>query len=335
MIRTIEPAPAPVADAPATRSLAKWAETLALPLLTAILIAVFIMLPTTSSTFPTEANVRVMFVSNSVLLIIAMASLLPIISGNYDFSVGAVLGFSSMVVAEALTNGVPLVFAVVLGALVGLIVGTVNGFLVTVVKVDSVVVTLGMPMLIAGVMSWRYAGKAIVSGIPPELTLISKPLFLGIPPVFLIALAIAFATWYLLRQTPFGRYLQAAGTNRSAAALVGLRPNRLAFATFLLSGTLSGIAGAVQVGVAGGANPNVGASFTLPAIAAVFLSVAAIAPGRFNVWGTLVAIVFLAVLNSGLTLGGAASWANNLANGAALIAGVATASLLGLRRSDR
>ena len=183
-------------------------------------------------------------------------------------------------------------------------------------------------------MNWKSGGQAIVNGIPTVLTSLAKPLVFGIPTCFFIALLFAAATWYLLRQTPFGRYLQAVGTNRSAARLVGLRPARLTFLTFLLSGGIAALAGVVQVGVAGAANPNVGPNFTLPAIAAVFLSVAAITPGRFNVWGTCVAIAFLAVLNSGLSLAGVSSYVNDFANGAALIAGVATASLLGLRRSS-
>lgn len=326
-------APAP-SGRQTSSTFARSAEALALPVLTVVLIVFFVLLPATSQTFASEGNLRVMLVSNSVLVIIAMASLLPIISGNYDFSVGAVCGLASMVVAQALVSGLPLVVAVLIGAAVGVLIGAFNGFLVTVIGVDSVIVTLGMPMLIAGVMSWQWAGKAIVSGIPPELAAISKPLFLGIPAAALIAVLVALVVWYVVRQTPFGRYLQAAGSNRSAAALVGIRPNRITFITFLMSGGLAGLAGAVQVGVAGAANPNVGPNFTLPAIAAVFLSVAAISPGRFNVWGTCVAIVFLAVLNSGLTLAGASGYVNNLANGAALIVGVATAALL-RRRSGR
>jgi ribose transport system permease protein len=239
-----------------------------------------------------------------------------------------------MVVAQALVSGLPLLVAIALGAAVGVLIGSFNGFLVTVVRVDSVIVTLGMPMLIAGVLSWQWAGKAIVSGISPELAAISRPLVFGVPTSAVIAVFIALIVWYVVRHTPFGRYLHATGSNRAAAALVGIRPTRVIFTTFVLSGALAGLAGAVQVGVAGAANPNVGQNFTLPAIAAVFLSVAAISPGRFNVWGTCVAIVFLAVLNSGLTLAGASSYVNNLANGTALIVGVATAALL-RRRSTK
>ncbi len=308
-------------------------EASALPLLTIALIVFFTVLPATSDTFPTAGNLRVSVLSQSVLVIVAMASLLPIIAGGYDFSVGAVCGLSSIIVASMASSGTPLLVAMLAGAACGLVVGAVNGFFVTKVHVDSVVVTLGMTLIVAGAVTWKTSGKAIVSGIPEALTSLSKTWVVGLPGAFFVAAAFAVATWYLVRQTSFGRYLEAVGVNRSAARLVGLRPDRLTFISFVLSGVIAALAGILQIGVAGAANPNVGQNFTLPAIAAVFLSVAAITPGRFNVGGTVIAIVFLAVLNSGLSLAGASSYVNDFANGAALILGVATASLLGLRRS--
>lgn len=310
-----------------------WLEASALPLLTVGLILFFTLLPATSETFPTAGNLRVTVLSQSVLVIVAMASLLPIIAGGYDFSVGAVVGLSSIIVASLSSTGTPLLLAILAGAVSGLAIGAVNGFFVTKVHVDSVVVTLGMTIIVAGIVTWVTSGKAIVKDIPEVLTSLSKSWFPGLPGALFVSLAIAIATWFVIRQTPYGRYLEAVGVNRSAARLVGLRPDRITFIAFGLSGLVAGLAGFVQVGVAGAANPNVGANLTLPAIAAVFLSVAAIAPGRFNVWGTIVAIVFLAVLNSGLSLAGASPFVNDFANGAALILGVSTASLLGIRRS--
>jgi ribose transport system permease protein len=122
------------------------------------------------------------------------------------------------------------------------------------------------------------------------------------------------------------------GANRAAARLIGLRTTRLALTGFVLAAVLAGLAGVLLVGVSGAGNPQVGPNFTLPAIAAAFLSVAAIKPGRFNVWGTLTAIVFLAILNSGLNLAGANPYVNDFANGGALILGVSLAAILGRRR---
>jgi ribose transport system permease protein len=271
-------------------------------------------------------------VTESVLVIVAMAALIPLIFGEYDFSVGAVCGLAAILVASVVSGGHPLGLAILVALGCGLGIGLLNGLLVTIVKVDSVVVTLGMTTIVGGLVTWKTSGTAIVNGIPDSLTSVSNTWLFGIPGAFFIALAITALTYYLLAHMPFGRYLHAMGANRAAARLVGLRTTRLALFGFLLAGALAGLAGVLQVGVSGAGNPQVGPNFTLPAIAAAFLSVAAIKPGHFNVWGTLTAIVFLAILNSGLNLAGANPYVNDFANGGALIVGVSLAAILGRRR---
>jgi ribose transport system permease protein len=307
-------------------------ETYGLIGLALVLCVLFSILPSTSASFPTTANLRVGLISQAVLIICTMGALFPIICGHYDFSVGAVVGLSSIMVGSVASHGAPLVVAILAGLGTGLAVGVVNGLLVTGIGIDSVVVTLGTTTLIAGVVSWKTSGQSIVTGIPNALIDLSTPLGGAIPGAFVVALAVVIVSYWVLRQTPFGRYLHATGDNPTAARLVGLRPGRLAFLAFLASAVLSSAAGVVQVGVAGAANPNVGPSLTLPAIAAVFLGVAAISPGRFNVWGTFVAIIFLAILNSGLNLASTNPYVSDLANGSALIIGVSLATILGKRR---
>jgi ribose transport system permease protein len=145
-------------------------------------------------------------------------------------------------------------------------------------------------------------------------------------------LILAVAVYYLLSHTPYGRYLYAFGSNREASRLVGIRTKLTLGLTFVIAGALCGLAGVLQVSRAGSADPKLGETFTLPALAAAFLSAAAIRPGRYNVWGTLVAIFFLAVLNNGLNLAGAQPYVANYVNGAALIVGVGLAVRLGRRR---
>ena len=127
------------------------------------------------------------------------------------------------------------------------------------------------------------------------------------------------------------------GSNDVAARLVGL-PTRLTLtASFVIAGVLAGAGGVLQVARSGGADPRVSTNFTLAALAAAFLSAAAIRPGKFNVGGVLVAVAFLAVLNGGLNLAGAQPYVNDYVNGIALIVGVGLAAYLGRRRrgSDR
>jgi ribose transport system permease protein len=325
--------PADGTDEKGQRRFGGYVESWALVVLTLALILFFSLLPSTSEVFPTTANLRVTMGGQSVLIVVAMAALLPLVCGQYDFSVGAVAGLGAIFAASVLAGGSPIIVAILLAAAIGLAVGFVNGFLVTVVRIDSVVVTLGTATIVSGIVRWKSGGVSIVEGIPSALTNLGRETTLGIPHSLYLALAVVLVVYYVLRQTPVGRYFDAIGSNPRAARLIGLNTNRLTMASFLAAGLLSGLAGVLQVAVSGSGNPLVGPGFTLPAIAAAFLSVAAITPGRFNVGGTVVAITFLAILNSGLNLAGASPFVSDFANGGALIIGVAVAALLGRQRN--
>lgn len=180
----------------------------------------------------------------------------------------------------------------------------------------------------------RTGGLALASNIPTSLTSFGTGLVAGIPIVFVTLVVIAALVYFVLAHTSFGRVTYAVGSNSEAAKLVGLRTGRIRGTTMVAGSTLCSVAGLLYVAGAGGASPNVGTTFTLPALAAAFLSAAAVRPGRFNVWGTIIAIFFLAVLNSGLSLAGMPPYVNDYVNGGALIVGVALAAALYRRRTS-
>lgn len=303
-------------------------EAGALIALTVALGLVWTFLPDTARSFPTLANLRVVLLSQSVLVIVTVGVLIPLVLRKYDFSIGAVAGVSALIAAGHLSGGGSLWIAIILALGFALFVGLINGLLITVVGVDSVIVTLAMTTLLAGVATWLTGGQSIVTGIPEELLSVANPVVPGVPISFLIALLVTIGTAFMMASTPFGRYLHAIGSNASAARLVGLPTKRYTLTAFLLSAGYSGFAGILMLGISGAGNPQVGPELMLPAIAAAFLSVAAIKPGKFNVWGAFVAIIFLAVLNSGLNLLGVEGYVNDFANGLALIVGVALSALL-------
>jgi ribose transport system permease protein len=222
--------------------------------------------------------------------------------------------------------------AVLLGIGIGLGVGVFNAVVVTRIGVNGIIATLGTATLLAGVIQAKTGGVAVVSNIPDAVVSFGSGNWLSIPKAGWLLVVVTLGVYYLLNHTPFGRYLYAVGANLEAAKLVGLRPLRLVGWSFVVAGVLAGAAGALQVARAGGADPRVGEQFTLPALAAAFLSAAAIQPGRYNVWGTIVAIFFLAALNAGLNLAGAQDYVANFVNGAALIVGVGLAAYLGRKR---
>jgi ribose transport system permease protein len=326
------PHEAPDARAASRRPINWYLEAYALVGLLIAAAIFFSLYGKTADTFPTSANIQVLISSNSVLAIVALAALVPLVCNEFDLSVGAIAGLSSIFVATALGAGTPIPLVIALGVGIGVLAGIINAILVTQVRVNAVIATLGTSIIIAGIINMKTGGAAITGNIPASFTDFGTGTTLGIPrPAFALALA-ALALYFVLNHTPFGRYLYAFGSNRSAARLVGLRTNLLLGLTFVIAGALAGGAGALHVARAGSADPRVGDNLTLLALAAAFLSAAAIRPGRYNVGGTMVAIFFLAVLNSGLNLAGAPEYIGNYVNGAALIIGVGLAVHMGRRR---
>ena len=331
------PAPQGVASPPVARRkkpLPAYLEAYAFLGLLIVAALFFSIWSQTSDTFTSPANIRTLIGSNAVIAIVALAALIPLICYEFDLSVGAIAGLSSIYVATVLANGTAIPLAIALGLALGLLVGTINALLVTRVGVNAVITTLGISIIIAGIINQKTSGIAVTGNIPLSFSEFGSSNWFGIPKVAYVLVALALLVWYILEQTPYGRHLYAYGSNRSAAHLVGIRMKLTLALTFMIGGMLAGAAGILQVSRAGSADPRVGESFTLPAIAAAFLSAAAIRPGRYNVAGTLVAIFFLGVLNNGLNLAGAPTYVANYVNGAALIVGVALAVRLGRRRES-
>lgn len=308
--------------------LKRWAAAWSLLVLTAGIVVFFSVLPATSETFPTLANLRVTLANQSVLAIVGLGVLIPLVAREFDLSVGATLGLASIVAADVMSGGSSLWVAVPVALLVGATVGTLNGLIITRAKVNAIITTFGSATVVGGITFWVSDGESTVTGISTALTDFGSGLFLGIPMTLYLVAICAAVVHYVLAHTPYGRHLYALGSNPEAAELVGLRTRRLLLSTFIIAGALAGFAGIVQIGVIGAASPQTGSTFALPALAAAFLSTAAVKPGQFNVGGLLLAILFLAVLNSGLNLAGADAFVNDIANGAALIIGVALSGVL-------
>jgi ribose transport system permease protein len=279
----------------------------------------------------TAANIRVLLSGQAVIALVSLALLVPLCANEWDLSVGATAGLSAVFAASTMSGG-SLVVGLLVGLGLGAAVGVVNAVIVTRFKVNAVIGTLGMMTIIAGVINWKSHGVALVSDIPEALTNLGTQNWLGIPRIVIVLVAIAIVTHYLLEHTPYGRYLYAFGSNATAARLVGLRTRWLVATTFVVAGVLAAAAGILAVARSGGASPTLGDQLLLPAFAAAFLSAASIKPGRYNVGGLLVAVYFLAVINNGLSLAGAAPYVSSFVNGGALIIGVGLATYLGRRR---
>lgn len=310
-------------------------ENYALLILTVLVFVFFSFFPPSAASFPTVNNLSVILGSQSVVALVAIAALFPLVCGYFDFSLGATAAMAQVLCAGFMVNfGWPLWLAIIVPLLLSVGVGALNGLLVSRFGMSPFVTTLGMAMLVTGLMIWYTGGQTLVSGIDPALIQFGSARWFGIPVVFFITLAVAAVAWYFFTHTPFGRSLYAIGSNATAAKLVGLPVSKNIWWSFIVAGLIAGLAGIMQLSRTGSAVASDGNSLLFPALAAVFLGATTIRPGFFNVGGTIIGAIFVAVSVSGLALSGASGWASNVFNGVALLAAVGLSTYLGRRRKS-
>ena len=315
----------------ARRRMSGQLEAMALPIAWLVVIILFgILRP---DTFLTTANASSILASQAVLVVVTLGLIIPLTAGDYDLSVASVVGLSAMLLAILNVNhGWPVGWAVVAALVAGLVVGLVNGALVVLLNIDSLIVTLGMSTFVTGVVLWM-SGSNTVSGISSNLV---DPVIVwrlaGIPFEFYYALAVAVVMWYVFRYTPVGRRLLVVGRGRDVARLSGIRVGAVRWGALTCSALLAAFGGILYAGTSGAAGPSSGLELLLPAFAAAFLGATTIQPGRFNPWGTLIAVYFLVTGITGLQLMGAESYVQNVFYGAALILAVAFSQVVRRRR---
>jgi ribose transport system permease protein len=279
----------------------------------------------TPSTFLTGATVHSIAAGQAVTAMLGIAVLIPLATGVFDLSVGATVNFSAIVVVLLQTHdsqGIGISIVVAIAA--GLVIGIVNGFLVVVLHLNSFIATLGMATVVGAVQEIISAES---QPLPPTssawLNMTQYQVF-GFQIVFIYMLILAVIAWWVMTVTPAGRYMFAVGGNAEAARLSGIRVGKWTWWSLIASATISAIAGVFYASLSG-PSLTFGAGLLLPAFAAAFLGSTQITPGRFNVWGTVLAVYVLAIGVKGLQLVSGVQWANDMFNGVALIIAVAFA----------
>ncbi|MGD9985558.1 ABC transporter permease [Pseudonocardia sp.] len=296
-------------------------------------IAFFVVLE--PETFGTLANARIVTTSISVLAVLAMGLMLPLLGGRFDVSTGAILCVSSVATASAMSRyGLPLGVAIIIGLVLGCAIGALNGLVIAYLGVNSIIATIGTGTVLVGLVQAYTEGLPVQNGLSPWLVELGNQNLLGVPTLFLIAVVVCFASWYLITQTPWGRFLTATGSNLNAARLNGIPARRIVFQSFVVSGLLAGIGGIMQIAAQGSGDPSIGGiPFILPALAAVFLGATTLRPGRYNVGGTLLALIFIATTISGLILVGLKPWVTDVFNGGAVVVAIAISAQVRRRRT--
>jgi ribose transport system permease protein len=277
-------------------------------------------------TFPQTDTIRQVLNSNAISAMAALTLVIPLSAGVFDISVPYTMTLSGVICTYAIVNsGYSVGVGILIAMVVSLLVGVLNGVVVVVMKIDSLIGTLATGFLIQALVQWRTGSRNITG---PQLTgtfqdIAQKSWLFDLTlPVF-YALIFALVIWYMLEHTSTGRRIYATGFNLDATRLASVRTERLRFGCLLASATLAGLTGIVLASNIGSGSPTAGTSYLLPAFAAVFLGATQLKDGRFNAWGTIIAVVLLGTLTTGLGLAKVDQWVQQFATGVVLIAALA------------
>lgn len=294
--------------------------------LLAMIVAFSILSPKAFSTLGNFTNV---LNQASLAMIIAGGLTLAVVVGELDLSIGFAASLHGILVTGFIVHDkLPIPLAIFIVLALGALIGLVNGFIVTKMKVNSVIATLGVGTIITGLAFAYSAGVPIVAGVPEAFLQLSLGRWLfGIPNNIVVMVVVLGILWVLVERTSIGQEIQAVGGNPAAARLAGINVDRIKTLGFVTSGMCAALTGILLASRLGSGTTSAADSYLLTAFAAVFLGSATLRDGEFHVLGTLVGALIIAFGFNGLNIFGAPTFSQYVFQGAILIIAVGLSSL--------
>lgn len=287
------------------------------------LIAVFSVL---SPIFLTANNITNIFTQISINVILAVGMTFVILIGGIDLSVGSVMAFCAVVAGtvlkiETLPVGAAIALALAASVAVGAACGLANGWVSAFWSIPSFIVTLGMLNIARGAaLQWTEARS--IYEFPDAFSNFGSATLLGVPAIFIVALALVAIGWFVLNRTVFGRLLYAIGNNEEAVRLAGHNVRRYKIAAFVIAGVAVGVGAVIYMMRLTIASPIIGIGFELNAIAAVIIGGTSLSGGRGSIIGTLLGACIIGVLANGLILIGMSDFLRQMVTGFVIILAV-------------
>ncbi len=290
-----------------------------------IIIALLLLgLSFASDSFLTPRNLLNILNQSAPLAIMASALTLVIIGGGFDLSTGAIFGVAA-VTAGWIAIHVDPYLAIVAGPLIGLVLGTVNGAIITAFGVHSFLVTLATSLVYRGIAILMTDGKLIPVRIA-EFAWLGRTKMGMVNVAVIVMLVFMVLMMFLLNRTTFGRAVFAVGGNEEAAILSGIRTRLIKILTFALSGAAAGLAGVITVSRISMAEPQAGAGLEFEAIAAVILGGTSIMGGAGAVWRSVAGVLLMALIGNGFNILNVNPFFKDLTTGVIIVIAVALAA---------
>ena len=276
--------------------------------------------------FATSGNLLNIVKDTSFLAILALGFALALTVAELDLSIADVASLAAVATGWAIQGGQPTVVAVLIGLAIGAALGAANGIGVTVLKVPSLIMTLGTAAIAKGLSFYVTQGVAFVGRWPEGFTGLARGTIFGMSNLSWILLLVAASSLFLIKLTRTGARMTATGEADEAARLAGIATKRMKRLGLMLSGTFAAITAVMLAANLSSAAPNMAGDYLLYAIAAVLLGMTMFEPGRPNVPGTVVSALVLKSLGNGLVLLGAPYYAQDIVLGVVIIASVAVSA---------
>lgn len=286
------------------------------------LIVLCVIISIATPRFLNISNILNVLTQVSVNAILAIGMSFVILTGGIDLSVGSTLALTGAIAAAFAKGGnggvlVPLLIALVLGALIGLF----NGVFVSKGKIQAFIVTLASMTIFRGA-TYVYTNGTPVSGLSSKFMDIGNKKVVGIPMPVLIIFVVFIIAWYILTQTRYGRYVYALGGNEDSARLSGINTDKVKTLVYVICGITAALAGVIVTSRVGSASPNAGVGFELDAIAAVVLGGTSLSGGEGSITGTLIGAMIIGVLNNGLNLMNVSPYYQSIVKGVVILAAI-------------
>ena len=295
--------------------------------ITLVLIGMVILASLATPYFLDRYNLLALVRNLAFVGMISVAQSLLLLIGELDLSVGKVASLCGILAGMLMVNyGVEPYFSLFIALGLGLTFGFINGFLITKLRLNALVATIGMAGVYGGINLVLTKGKAI-PGIPEKIHILGKGQIGSIPIPFLFTIGVMVLVVIFVRRTKMGRYVYAIGNNREAAAILGIRVNRIRIVLYSLVGLISALAGVLYVARLGSSQSSIGENWPMNSIAAAVIGGIALTGGVGNPAGALVGAAIISVISNLIVLLGVNVYWQSAVSGIVVVLAISFSSL--------
>jgi ribose transport system permease protein len=287
-----------------------------------IMIGISVVLAILSPFFLTIPNLVNVVLTMSVIGIVSIGMTYVMLSGGIDLSVGSTMALSAVVAATFAKNGSPFILVILIGLGIGFLIGLVNGLAITKLRVPPLIATLAMLSVAKGIQL-IYSRGVTVFGLGDAVGWLGRGSIGPIPVPIVLLLLLYVTASVSLSRTAFGRKVYAVGGNERAARIVGIQVERIKISVYVLSSMLASFGGLILISRLDSAPTVIGTGLELETIAAVVIGGTSLTGGKGGVWGTLIGVAILALIQNALNLLNVSPYFTQLVQGLVIFTAVA------------